>query len=327
MTLSRWLRDYLYIPLGGNQRGHNRALLNLFLTMLIGGLWHGAAWTFIVWGALHGSWLVGERSSRSAPTAATQPPPARGRPTAAAEPDDDLTDGRGQPVLTGAPGPEPVSGSARARAVGPPPRAGGGRRRRRRPRRGGRGARVGRPAGSVAVARTPITLDGAFHHHPPVARPARTFNVVCLGWVFFRSPSGHRGAPEERPGTAGSSTAGSHARALGGQPDARHARRAARAHPSRDLRDAGARDLPRVKRVHERTGQCPAVEIMVPSSRMPTSSRSRARLILRVAVEEGFPHGPRLPAGDDDRAAASVLPGAGEIVAPRRVLLVRAPMT
>jgi alginate O-acetyltransferase complex protein AlgI len=61
MTLSRWLRDYLYIPLGGNQRGPRRAYLNLFLTMLIGGLWHGAAWTFVVWGALHGGWLVLER--------------------------------------------------------------------------------------------------------------------------------------------------------------------------------------------------------------------------------------------------------------------------
>ncbi len=61
MTLSRWLRDYLYIPLGGNQRGPGRAYLNLFLTMLIGGLWHGAAWTFVVWGALHGGYLAGER--------------------------------------------------------------------------------------------------------------------------------------------------------------------------------------------------------------------------------------------------------------------------
>ncbi len=61
MTLSRWLRDYLYIPLGGNQRGPNRAYVNLFLTMLIGGLWHGAAWTFVIWGALHGGYLAGER--------------------------------------------------------------------------------------------------------------------------------------------------------------------------------------------------------------------------------------------------------------------------
>ena len=61
MTLSFWLRDYLYIPLGGNKGGENRRDLNLFLTMLIGGFWHGAAWTFIVWGSIHGVALAGER--------------------------------------------------------------------------------------------------------------------------------------------------------------------------------------------------------------------------------------------------------------------------
>jgi alginate O-acetyltransferase complex protein AlgI len=54
MTLSRFLRDYLYIPLGGNRKGETRRYVNLFLTFLIGGLWHGANWTFIAWGALHG---------------------------------------------------------------------------------------------------------------------------------------------------------------------------------------------------------------------------------------------------------------------------------
>jgi D-alanyl-lipoteichoic acid acyltransferase DltB (MBOAT superfamily) len=58
MTLSRFLRDYLYIPLGGNRFGTGRRYLNLFLTMLLGGLWHGAAWTFVAWGALHGAYLV-----------------------------------------------------------------------------------------------------------------------------------------------------------------------------------------------------------------------------------------------------------------------------
>ncbi|HTB01473.1 MAG TPA: MBOAT family O-acyltransferase [Bradyrhizobium sp.] len=58
MTLSRFLRDYLYIPLGGNRRGMIDRYANLMLTMLIGGLWHGAAWTFVVWGGLHGSYLV-----------------------------------------------------------------------------------------------------------------------------------------------------------------------------------------------------------------------------------------------------------------------------
>lgn len=58
MTLSDFLRDYVYIPLGGNRRGPGRRYLNLLLTMLIGGLWHGAGWTFVVWGALHGGYLV-----------------------------------------------------------------------------------------------------------------------------------------------------------------------------------------------------------------------------------------------------------------------------
>lgn len=58
MTLSQFLRDYLYIPLGGNRFGGARRYLNLFLTMLLGGLWHGANWTFVIWGALHGAFLV-----------------------------------------------------------------------------------------------------------------------------------------------------------------------------------------------------------------------------------------------------------------------------
>ena len=57
MTLSRFLRDYVYIPLGGNRRGKARRYLNLMLTMLLGGLWHGAAWAFVVWGVLHGLYL------------------------------------------------------------------------------------------------------------------------------------------------------------------------------------------------------------------------------------------------------------------------------
>jgi len=58
MTLSRFLRDYLYYPLGGNRRGAVRRYINLMVTMLLGGLWHGAGWTFVVWGALHGCYLV-----------------------------------------------------------------------------------------------------------------------------------------------------------------------------------------------------------------------------------------------------------------------------
>ncbi|MBE7016875.1 MAG: MBOAT family protein [Ruminococcaceae bacterium] len=57
ISLSTWLMEYLYIPLGGNRRGVKRTYINLFLTMLIGGLWHGASWTFVAWGALHGAAL------------------------------------------------------------------------------------------------------------------------------------------------------------------------------------------------------------------------------------------------------------------------------
>ena len=58
MTLSRFLRDYLYVPLGGNRRGPARRYVNLMATMLLGGLWHGAGWTFVLWGGLHGVYLV-----------------------------------------------------------------------------------------------------------------------------------------------------------------------------------------------------------------------------------------------------------------------------
>ena len=58
MTLSRFLRDYLYIPLGGSRNGKTRRYVNLMITMLLGGLWHGAAWTYVIWGGLHGIYLL-----------------------------------------------------------------------------------------------------------------------------------------------------------------------------------------------------------------------------------------------------------------------------
>jgi D-alanyl-lipoteichoic acid acyltransferase DltB (MBOAT superfamily) len=67
MTLSRWLRDYVYIPLGGNRKRPIITYRNLMLTMLLGGLWHGAAWTFVAWGALHGAALAAERWRRERP--------------------------------------------------------------------------------------------------------------------------------------------------------------------------------------------------------------------------------------------------------------------
>ncbi len=60
ISLSSWLRDYLYIPLGGNRMGIRRTYVNLMITMLLGGLWHGASWMFVIWGGLHGIYLMAE---------------------------------------------------------------------------------------------------------------------------------------------------------------------------------------------------------------------------------------------------------------------------
>jgi len=73
MTLSRWLRDYLYVPLGGSRDGRAKTYRNLMLTMLLGGLWHGASWTFVIWGGIHGGGLaverwMSERRARAAPS-------------------------------------------------------------------------------------------------------------------------------------------------------------------------------------------------------------------------------------------------------------------
>jgi D-alanyl-lipoteichoic acid acyltransferase DltB (MBOAT superfamily) len=62
MTLSRFLKDYVYIPLGGNRKGEPRTYINLFATFLLGGIWHGAGWTFVFWGALHGTALILHRA-------------------------------------------------------------------------------------------------------------------------------------------------------------------------------------------------------------------------------------------------------------------------
>ncbi|MBP5233634.1 MAG: MBOAT family protein [Planctomycetes bacterium] len=62
ISLSTWLKDYLYIPLGGNRHGQTRTYLNLALVMLLGGLWHGASWNFLIWGGIHGGYLAFERS-------------------------------------------------------------------------------------------------------------------------------------------------------------------------------------------------------------------------------------------------------------------------
>jgi D-alanyl-lipoteichoic acid acyltransferase DltB (MBOAT superfamily) len=69
ISLSSWLRDYLYVPLGGNRDGEARTYRNVLLTMLLGGLWHGASWLFVLWGGLHGCYLALERAWQHARTA------------------------------------------------------------------------------------------------------------------------------------------------------------------------------------------------------------------------------------------------------------------
>ena len=77
ISLSSWLRDYLYIPLGGNRRGTARTYINLALVMLLGGLWHGASWNFVIWGGIHGSMLALERRHGKASFYGSIPKPLR----------------------------------------------------------------------------------------------------------------------------------------------------------------------------------------------------------------------------------------------------------
>ncbi len=76
VSLSSWLRDYLYVPLGGNRGNAARTALNLMVTMLLGGLWHGASWTFLAWGGAHGALLVAERGVKSVWRRVVTAPPA-----------------------------------------------------------------------------------------------------------------------------------------------------------------------------------------------------------------------------------------------------------
>lgn len=80
ISLSTWLRDYLYIPLGGNRAGVARTYVNLALVMVIGGLWHGASWNFVLWGCWHGAWLCAERLIKAAADSRRAPGRARREP-------------------------------------------------------------------------------------------------------------------------------------------------------------------------------------------------------------------------------------------------------
>jgi len=77
ISLSTWLRDYLYVPFGGNRRGEIRTYANLLLVMLLGGFWHGASWNFLAWGAIHGGWLALERRMGKTSVYADAPAPLR----------------------------------------------------------------------------------------------------------------------------------------------------------------------------------------------------------------------------------------------------------
>jgi alginate O-acetyltransferase complex protein AlgI len=77
ISLSSWLRDYLYVPLGGNRHGEARTYINLVLVMLLGGLWHGASFNFIIWGGIHGGWLAMERMMGKRSFYAALPRPLR----------------------------------------------------------------------------------------------------------------------------------------------------------------------------------------------------------------------------------------------------------
>ncbi len=142
MTLSRWLRDYLYIPLGGSRGSSAKTYRNVMLTMLIGGLWHGASWTFVIWGGIHGTGLAVERWWRL--RRADRPPRA---PSPA-------------PAPAVAVGVLAASSSTRKGRFG------------------------GRKPKDVSPAVVPEAVTGPSHW----LAVAVTFNVVCLAWVFFRSP-------------------------------------------------------------------------------------------------------------------------------------------
>jgi D-alanyl-lipoteichoic acid acyltransferase DltB (MBOAT superfamily) len=151
ISLSTWLRDYLYISLGGNRRGKARTYLNLLLTMLLGGLWHGASWTFVVWGGLHGAALavtkafqdLRARRARSATPSAE--PPSSAAPSVSA------------------PSAEPPS-ALPSRAQAPAD------------------VREGSHGAPPSLPRPPSPWGR-------VVGVVATFHFVCACWVFFRAES------------------------------------------------------------------------------------------------------------------------------------------
>ena len=161
MTLSRWLRDYVYIPLGGSRKGNVRTYVNLMITMLLGGLWHGASWTFAIWGGIHGTGLAVERRWNEWRSGGRRGAPISATLRAGADPTEEL-DGElpGEAQMPSGPGLAPASSNA----------VDGDR---------------------VAVATLPAEAADTRVSRNPLPRLIGwfvTFQVVCLAWIFFRAP-------------------------------------------------------------------------------------------------------------------------------------------
>ena len=183
ITLSFWLRDYLYIPLGGNRGSEWRISVNILITMLLGGLWHGAAWTFVAWGLYHGvGQVIGRQRRRGA--GRPWPAPRTGRTgPGGAGPVRDLP--VGLPRLAVVPGRHPGDGVGHAR-VGC---SSGGGRRRWSPRWPSRHRRRASPASTC-----PTTGSTGSRSSSPTA--ARWCRGAYWAWCFWPSPpSGPRAWP------------------------------------------------------------------------------------------------------------------------------------
>ena len=205
LTLSRWLRDYVYIPLGGARRGPRRVQINLMITMVLGGLWHGASWTFVLWGALHGGGLAAQRACEArratrpdgAPAGPALPQIPAPPPIPSPRPSDDqparwpeaatstntgatvvLVSGEITPPRRPVPGEKPAepvrpaAAAPTAPAAQPPTVAPGGVVP----------GSVAPGAPAVAVAAGQPGVAGRW------ARRLVTFHLVCAAWVLFRSP-------------------------------------------------------------------------------------------------------------------------------------------
>jgi D-alanyl-lipoteichoic acid acyltransferase DltB (MBOAT superfamily) len=183
ITLSMWLRDYVYIPLGGNRGGRWRTARNVMLTMLIGGLWHGAAWTFVAWGALHGGGQVVGMLKRDRAEARRRRGAAGGGQTGEAAGGAAGGAGGGGPTGSG-----PTGGGPTGEA------AGGWAAAAVTSGAGVAGSELS-PTGDVLLV---VPREADLERAPSEAsrgtariwlRRIVTFHLVCLGWVLFRATS------------------------------------------------------------------------------------------------------------------------------------------